>query len=236
MPVALITGASMGLGKQIALTFSAHGYFVILNYMSSVREAENLIRTTGENSVALKADVGDSRQVRAMADEIKKKFGRLDVMINNAGITIDKLLLKQSESEWDVTINTNLKGCFNIIRAMSPLMIQSGGGHIINISSYAGVKGKAGQAAYSASKAAVLGLTNTAAQELSEYNIRVNAVLPGYVMTEMGTKAHKAAEKAKKDSVLKKLSEPKEVADFILYLIKTNTISGQVFSLDSRTI
>jgi NAD(P)-dependent dehydrogenase (short-subunit alcohol dehydrogenase family) len=115
-------------------------------------------------------------------------------------------------------------------------MIESGGGHIINISSYSGLKGKAGQAAYSASKAALFGLTMSAAKELSEYNIRVNAILPGYMMTEMGTGARKASEKAKNDSILKILSQPAEVADFILHLVKTENISGQIFNLDSRII
>jgi len=234
MPVALITGASRGLGKQTALTLSADGYSVVANYLSSDKEADNLIKAIGNNSVALKADVGDIKQVRAMADKIKNEFGRLDVIINNAGITKDNLLLKQTELEWDSIMTTNLKGCFNVIRALSPLMIQSGGGHIINISSYAGIKGKAGQAAYSASKAAIAGLTVSAAQELSEYNIQVNAIMPGYMMTEMGIKARKAAEKAQEESILKKLSQPKEAADFILYLVKTENISGQVFGLDSR--
>lgn len=236
MPVALITGASGGLGRQLSLTLSAQRYSVAANYVSSDREADNLIKTIGNNSLALKADVGDSKQVRTMADKVKKEFGRLDVIINNAGITKDNLLLKQTELEWDVIINTNLKGCFNVIRAFAPLMAQSGGGHIINISSYSGMKGKAGQAAYSASKAALIGLTVSAAQELSGYNIRANAVLPGYMMTEMGIKGQKAADNAKQESALKRLSEPKEAADFILYLVKTENITGQVFCLDSRII
>ena len=236
MPVALVTGAARGLGKQIALVLSAYGYSVAVNYVSSHKEADNLIKAMGNNSTALKADVGDITQVRAMTEEIKKTFGKLDVIINNAGITRDNLLLKQTEVEWDNVIRTNLKGCFNVISTLSPLMIQSGGGSIINISSYSGMKGKAGQSAYSASKAAILGLTVSAAQELSEYNIRVNAILPGYMMTEMGRMARKAAEDAEEKSVLKKLSQPKEVADFILYLLATQNISGQIFSLDSRII
>jgi len=234
MPVALITGASRGLGRQTAITLSANGYSVAVNYASSDEEAEDLIKTIGNNSIALKADVGDSKQVRAMADKIKKEFGRLDVIINNAGITKDNLLLKQTEQEWDSVIRINLRGCFNVIKTLSPLIIQSGGGHILNISSYSGIKGKAGQAAYSASKAAILGLTASAAHELSEYNIRVNAVLPGYMMTEMGAMALKAAENARGESILNKLSQPQEVAEFILYVVKTQNISGQVFSLDSR--
>jgi len=236
MPVALVTGAARGLGKQVALMLSAYGYSVAVNYVSSHKEADNLIKAMGNNSTALKADVGDITQVRAMTEEIQKTFGKLDVIINNAGITRDNLLLKQTEVEWDNVIRTNLKGCFNVISTLSPLMIQSGGGSIINISSYSGMKGKAGQSAYSASKAAILGLTVSAAQELSEYNIRVNAILPGYMMTEMGRMARKAVEDAEEKSVLKKLSQPREVADFILYLLATQNISGQVFSLDSRII
>ena len=236
MPVALVTGAARGLGKQVALMLSAYGYSVAVNYVSSHKEADNLIKAMGNDSTALKADVGDISEVRAMAEEIKKTFGKLDVIINNAGISRDNLLLKQTEVEWDNVIRTNLKGCFNVISTLSPLMIQSGGGSIINISSYSGMKGQAGQSAYSASKAAILGLTVSAAQELSEYNIRVNAILPGYMMTEMGRMARKAAEDAEEKSVLKKLSQPKEVADFILYLLATQNISGQIFSLDSRII
>ena len=236
MPVALITGAARGLGKQIALVLSAEGYSVAVNYVSSHKDADNLIKAMGNNSTALKADVGDITQVRAIAEEIQKTYGKLDVIINNAGITRDNLLLRQTEVEWDNVIRTNLKGCFNVVSTLSPLMIQSGGGSIINISSYSGMKGKAGQSAYSASKAAILGLTVSAAQELSEYNIRVNAILPGYMMTEMGRMARKAAEDAEEKSVLKKLSQPKEVADFILYLLATQNISGQIFSLDSRVI
>jgi len=235
MQVALVTGASRGLGKQIALTLSAHGYSVIANYAASDKEALALVKTLGNNSIALRADVGDMKQVRDMAGKIEKAFGRLDVIINNAGISKDSLLLKQTEPEWDSIVRTNLKGCFNVIRSLSPLMLQSGG-HIINISSYSGVKGKAGQAAYSASKAALLGLTLSAAQELSGYNIKVNALLPGYMMTELGMSAQKAAEKTKEESILNTFSQPQEAADFILFLLKTKNITGQVFSLDSRIL
>jgi 3-oxoacyl-[acyl-carrier protein] reductase len=236
MPVALITGASKGLGKQIALTLSAYGYSVIVNYIASEKKANALVKRLEYNSVAFRADVGDIKQVRDMAGKIEKAFGRLDVIINNAGIAKDNLLLKQTEPEWDSILRTNLRGCFNVIKTMSPLMIQSGGGHIINISSYSGMKGKAGQAAYSASKAALLGLTLSAARELSEYNIKVNALLPGYMMTDMGMTAQKAVEKAKEESILNTLSQPQEAADFILFLMKTKNITGQVFSLDSRII
>ena len=219
---------------------------VVIAWSAYVKNPRNQVKETPYSQFLVAVKAGkvkslvilqkDMQQVREMAGKIKKAFGRLDVIINNAGITKDNLLLKQTEPEWDSILRTNLKGCFNVIRTMSPLMIQSGGGHIINIASYSGVKGKAGQAAYSASKAALLGLTLSAARELSEYNIKVNALLPGYLMTEMGMKAQKAAEKAKEESILNTLSQPQEVADFILFLVKTKSITGQVFSLDSRII
>jgi 3-oxoacyl-[acyl-carrier protein] reductase len=237
MPVALVTGASRGLGRKLAKTLSAEGYSVVLNYRSSDKEALGLLNEMGNaDALLVKADVGDMKQVKRMTAEIEKKFGRLDAIINNAGVTMDNLLLRQSEKEWDETIRTNLRGCFNIMQVLSPVIARSGGGHITNISSYSGVKGKAGQAAYSASKAAVLGLTRAAAMELAEHNIRVNAVLPGYMATGMGTGAERAMGKAERDSVLGKLSDPGEVAAFILYLLKTKNITGQVFGLESRIL
>jgi 3-oxoacyl-[acyl-carrier protein] reductase len=237
MPVALVTGASRGLGRELSKALSEEGYSVALNYRAADKEAHTLLdEIAGPGALLVKADVGDAEQVERMAAEIEKKFGRLDVIINNAGITRDNLLLRQSETEWDETIRTNLKGCFNVIKALSPAIARSGGGHIVTISSYSGVKGKAGQSAYSASKAAVLGLTRCAAIEFAGHDIRVNAVLPGYMETGMGTGAEKAMGKAKKDSVLGTLSDTGEVAAFILYLLKTRNITGQVFGLESRIL
>lgn len=236
MPVALVTGASRGLGKQITYSLAENGYSVIVNHLALEKEASAIVNDIGNDSVAIKADVRYTKQVNGIARQIEDKFGRLDVIINNAGTAKDNLLLKQTEQEWDETISTNLKGCFNIIGILAPVMIKSGGGHIINISSYSGIRGKAGQPAYSASKAALFGLTYSAARELAEYNIRVNAVIPGYMMTEMGIKAFKAMEIAKENSIMKKLSDPEEIAGFIVYLLSTKNITGQVFSLDSRII
>jgi 3-oxoacyl-[acyl-carrier protein] reductase len=236
MRAALVTGASRGLGKQIALALSARGYQVAVNHLSSEKEATDVAEKAGEGSFAVRADVGDIHQVEEMALQIGNRLGRLDAVINNAGITKDNLLLRQSENDWDRIVKTNLKGCFNVIRTMAPLMKKSGGGHILNISSYSGLKGKAGQSAYSASKSALIGLTHTAARELAQYDIRVNVLLPGYMMTEMGANALKAMEKAREDSIAKKLSDPLEVAEFVAYLLGTKNITGQVFSLDSRTV
>ncbi|MDA8241917.1 MAG: SDR family oxidoreductase [Nitrospiraceae bacterium] len=234
MRVALVTGASRGLGREIALALAGRGHAVFVNYLYAEREAAEVVRKAGPDAVAVKADVTDPGQVQAMADRISQEAGRLDVIVNNAGVTKDNLLVRQSEKEWDLLIRTNLNGCFHVIRSLAPLMVKSGGGHIVNISSRSGLIGKAGQAAYSAAKAALLGVTRTSAAELALYNIRVNAVLPGYMKTEMGTSAEKAIETAKEASLLKRLSAPAEVADFVAYLVGTESVTGQVFSLDSR--
>ncbi len=236
-PVALVTGASRGLGSELAIALSRSGYAVAANYRSSDSDASALLqKIDASGAILIKADVGDSAQVETIRMAIEKRFGRLDAVINSAGITKDNLLLRQSEKEWDETISTNLKGCFNTMRMLSPLIARSGGGHIVTISSYSGLKGKAGQAAYSASKAALLGLTRSAAIELAEYDIRVNAVLPGYMATQMGQGAKKAMQAAREESVIGRLSDTGEVSGFILYLLKTRNITGQVFGLDSRII
>lgn len=236
MPVALVTGASRGLGKEMALALLKKRYTVFINYLSAGRGSSELLRPIGGDIKAVRADVGDPVQVRGMADLIEKEASGLDVVINNAGITKDALLIRQSEEEWDSVIRTNLKGCFNIIKTMAPLMVKSGGGHIVNISSRSGLKGKAGQAAYSASKAAILGLTYTSAAELAIYNIRVNAVMPGFMATDMGVKAFRAMTEARGKSMINRLSDPAEVAAVVLAIVGTKDITGQVFSLDSRIL
>lgn len=236
MPAALVTGGSRGLGKEIALALIEEGYAVFVNYLSAGQKTSGHWRSAGGFAHLIRADVGDPLQVQMMAEHIEKAAGRLDVVVNNAGITKDALLLKQTEEEWDSIIRTNLKGCFNVIQSMAPLMIKSGGGHIVNISSRSGLRGNSGQAAYSASKAALLGLSLTAAVELAIHNIRVNCVLPGFMMTDMAMTADKAMAGAMRKSILKRLSEPSEVAAMIMSIIRTQNITGQAFSLDSRML
>ena len=236
LKVAVITGASRGLGREVALTLGKSGYNVAVNYLASEKEAMKVADEIASDTLLIKADVGDIKHVEKMAEAVYEKWGRVDVLVNNAGITKDSLMIKLKEEEWDEVLRVNLKGCCNTIRAFSHFMIKSGGGHIINISSYSGLKGREGQAAYSASKAAVLGLTYTAAKELAEYNIRVNALLPGYMQTEMGKASEAAMTTVRNESIAGKLSSPKDVAGFIAYLLTTGSITGQVFSLDSRII
>jgi 3-oxoacyl-[acyl-carrier protein] reductase len=232
----LVTGGARGLGRHISEAFLLRGYNVAVNYSTSMSEALVIQRSAPNRAIAIHADVSNSADVTNMINQIEKLFGRLDVVINNAGIAKDNLLIRQTEEEWDRIIRTNLTGTFNVIKAAVPLMIKSGGGHIINISSYSGLKGRKGQAAYSASKAALIGLTMTTASELSGDNIRVNAIVPGYMMTEMGSNAEKAAGAAKKDALFQAFSDPQKVARSIVSVAELSYITGQVISLDSRII
>lgn len=231
---ALVTGGAGGLGKVIVSALCKNGFKVILNYLSAGSIAASIKHSLNGQVLPVMADVKEYGDVLKMADLVSRQLSKVDVIINNAGITRDSLLIKQTEDEWDIIINTNLKGTFNIIKAFSPLM--KGGGHIINISSYSGIKGKAGQAAYSASKSALIGLTKSAAAELAQYDIKVNAVLPGYMPVGMGYETTEAMKNARKESLLGRLSEPQEVSEFILYLIGTKNITGQVFCLESRIV
>lgn len=234
MRVAVVTGASKGLGKEAALALGRAGYNVAVNYYHSPKEAEEVVLGTGTQSMVVKADVGSFRDAADMAGKVFAEWGRIDVLINNAGITRDGLMIKYREEDWDEALRVNLKGCFNTVKAIAPLMIRSGGGHIINVSSRSGLRGKSGQAAYSASKASVIGFTSALAKELGEYNIKVNCVVPGYMPTEMGVRAEEAMKRAREESLLRCLSDTGEVAGFIAYLVTTETITGQVFRLDSR--
>jgi 3-oxoacyl-[acyl-carrier protein] reductase len=234
--ISLVTGGAGGLGSVIVRKLASEGYEIVLNFRSSLTDAENIKTEIGENCHIIRADVSSLPEVEEMAEYIDNNFGRLDNLINNAGITKDGPLIRYAESDWDLLIDNNLKGCFNCIQMMVPLMKNAGGGHIINISSYSGVKGKEGQPAYSAAKAGLIGLGRSLAKELSDQNIRVNTVLPGYMETKMGKEATKAISLAKKESLLNVLSDPDEVAEFIAYLCSTKNVTGQIFSLDSRII
>ncbi len=234
--VCLITGSSRGLGRAIAFAFGKKGHQVVIHYKDKSSEAKNVASQVKE-SIILKADARNYKEVKILIDEIIKKQGRIDVLVNNAGITKEVLLLKTSEKDFNDVIDTNLKGPFNFIRAVAPYMKKQKYGHIINISSISGVKGKAGLSAYSATKAGLLGLTLSAAAELSRYNILVNAVLPGYMLTDMGiNSSDRAKDEALNESLIKEFSDPADVSKFVYYLSKTSGITGQVFNLDSRVL
>ncbi|MFZ3065074.1 MAG: SDR family NAD(P)-dependent oxidoreductase [Nitrospirota bacterium] len=242
--VVIITGASRGLGRAIALKYGREGWSVLINYLEQKKAAEAVaekIRSLDGKAEIYQADVSKAKDVKNMIDAAVKKWGRIDVLINNAAITRDSLLIKMKEEDWDSVLKTNLKGAFICIQQAAKIFIQQKEGHIINIASIVGMQGREGQANYSAAKAGLIGLTKAAAIELGEYNIKVNAVIPGYLPTEMGADiSDKIKEQIIEKNVLKRYPPggkgEGEVADFVHYLSTKENISGQVFNLDSRII
>ncbi len=234
--VCLVTGSSRGLGKAIAISFGKRGHNVVIHYKDKRNKAIDVASQIAQ-SIVLKADVRDSKEIGALVDKVINKWGKIDIIVNNAGVTRESLLIKTSEQDFDDVVNTNLKGPFNVIRTTARYMVKQKSGHIINISSYAGIRGKEGLSVYSASKAGLIGLTKSTAKELSRYNIMVNAVVPGYMLTDMGAdSSEKSRELALKDSILKNFSDPNNVAEFICCLSETKGITGKVFNLDSRVL
>lgn len=232
----LITGSSRGLGKVVALSLDREGHHVAVHYRERGAEAEEVSSRIG-NSLLLRADAGAYDEVKAAVDRMMGEWGRIDLLVNNAGITRETLLVKTGEQEFDEVLSTNLKGPFHFIRAVSSHMKKQKGGHIINIGSIAGIRGQTGLSAYSAAKSGLAGLTVSAARELGRFNIMVNMVLPGFMLTEMGRKSADSARKAAlNEGIIYEFSDPERVAGFIRYLSGTTGITGQVFNLDSRII
>lgn len=238
--VTIVTGASRGLGRAIALRFGQACWGVLVNYREKKDEAHEVadkIKSYGGDAAVFKTDVRNYDNVSNMINEAMNRWGRIDVLINNAGITKDRLLIRMTEEDWDSVIDTNLKGTFNCVKAVSKIMMKQKKGHITNIASIAGLHGREGQANYSASKAGLIGLTKAAAMEIGRFNVMVNAVLPGYLPTDMGENLE---DEERADLLGKNLlgrgSSLEEVAEFIYNLSLMEHVSGQVFNLDSRII
>ncbi len=234
--VCLVTGSSRGLGKSIALALGKRNHRVAVHYHEN---RDGALKTAKEidNSIVIQGDVRNNDGVKDLVKSVIDTWGRIDVLVNNAGITEESLLISTSGEVFADVMNTNLKGPMNMTKAVARHMMKQKRGHIINISSYAGTKGKQGLSAYASSKAALAGLTRSAAFELGRYDIMVNAVLPGYMKTDMGLRSNvKAQEQAVNDSITKSFSEPENTAEFICYLVNTSGITAQIFNLDSRIL
>lgn len=232
--VALVTGAARGIGRAIALKFAANGYDVIVNFNGSEEKANEVASECiklGSNAMVYKCNVANFNDVEQMVKDIVEKYGKIDVLVNNAGITKDTLLLRMSEDDFDKVIDINLKGAFNCIKHVSKVMLKARSGKIINMSSVVGVSGNAGQINYSSSKAGVIGMTKSAAKELASRGITVNAIAPGYIETDMtNVLSDEVKEGIKKSIPLNRLGQPDDIANAVAFLASDDAsyITGQV--------
>lgn len=235
---ALVTGASRGIGRSIALQLAEEGYNVAVNYAGSKDKAEAVveeIKAKGVDSFAIQANVANGDEVKAMIKEVVSQLGSVDVLVNNAGITRDNLLMRMKEQEWDDVIDTNLKGVFNCIQKVTPQMLRQRGGAIINLSSVVGAVGNPGQANYVATKAGVVGLTKSSARELASRGITVNAVAPGFIVSDMTD----ALSDELKDQMLEQIplarfGEDTDIANTVAFLAsdKAKYITGQTIHVN----
>ena len=239
--IAVITGAAQGIGKSIALSLAGNGADVIVSDIneSALKETAEKIESMGRRSMALNANVTNPKEIKEGLKLCLDKFNRIDILVNNAGITRDSLIVRMKQSDWEQVLSTNLTGGFNWTKAVVKCMIKQKGGCIVNITSIIGLIGNTGQANYSASKAGILGLTKSSARELAPWNIRVNAVAPGFIATQMTEKLpDKIKEQMLSSIPLKKLGEPDEVAKAVLFLVSdmSSYITGQVLNVDGGMV
>lgn len=235
---ALITGASKGIGRAIALQFAAHGANVAFTYLSSVEQGlalEKELAAQGVKAKGYRSDASDFLQAEQLVSAVIAEIGSLDVLVNNAGITEDNLLLRMTEAMWDKVMNVNLKSCFNTVKAATKQFMKQRSGSIINMTSVVGLKGNAGQANYAASKAGIIGFTKSVALELGSRGIRANAVAPGFIETEMTAKLDEKTVQSWRDGIpLKRGGKPEDVADACVFLASdlSSYVTGQVIQVD----
>ena len=236
--VALITGASRGIGRAMAQKFAQEGAAVAFTYLSNVEKGQALeeeLRSYGGQVKGYRSDASNYQAAEELVAQVIADFGKLDVLINNAGITKDGLLMRMSEEQWDTVINVNLKSVFNLTKAAIKPMMKAKAGSIINLTSVVGIRGNAGQANYAASKAGIIGFTKSVALELGSRNVRSNAIAPGFIETEMtGEINEKALEEWKQQIPMKRGGQPDEVADCAVFLASdlSRYITGQVLQVD----
>ena len=232
--IALITGASRGIGRAIALKLASCGADIAALYAGSADKAAELckeIEKTGVRAKAFQCDVSDFASAKEVVASVKQEFGTVDILINNAGITKDGLIMSMKEDAFDAVVDTNLKGAFNMIRHCTPIFVKQRGGKIVNIASVAGIMGNAGQANYSASKAGMIGLTKAVARELASRNVVCNAVAPGFIKTDM-TELIDPENPLMKAIPLGRVGTPEEVAELTAFLCCAEYITGETIRID----
>lgn len=234
----LVTGAAKGIGKSIALAFAKQGCNIVLNYRSNVSDDTiKEIEAYNVKCMPLQGDVSDFATAAEIVKKAKKEFGTVDVLVNNAGITKDMLLMRMSEEEFDSVIQTNLKGTFNMIRHVSSVMLKQRSGAIINMSSVVGVTGNAGQANYAASKAGVIGLTKATAKELAARGVTCNAIAPGFVETDMTAVLTDEQKSMMLEAIpLKRYGQVEDIANAAVFFAKNTYITGQVLNVDGGMV
>jgi len=235
--IAIVTGASRGIGKEIAKSFISQGATVAFTYICAKEQAlavEKELTENGGEAKGFKSDASKFEDAENLIKEVLEAFGTVDVVVNNAGITDDTLLMRMSEEQWDRVIDVNLKSCFNLTKAVLRTMLKARAGSIINISSVVGVQGNAGQANYSASKAGILGFTKSVALELGSRNIRCNAIAPGFIETEMTEKLDAEVVQGWRDTIpLKRGGSPEDVANACIFLASdmSSYVTGQTLNV-----
>ncbi len=239
--VALVTGGSLGIGRAIVLGLAREGAdvaFTFKGYRNRAGEEEdvvNEVKRIGRKCIAIESDVSVSAEAEAVVGRVLAEFGRLDILVNNAGITRDGVVWKMTEEQWDAVIDVNLKGCFNYIRAASPVFREQKSGKIVNIASINGMRGKFGQANYAASKAGVIALTKTVAKELGRSNVNVNAIAPGMIETDMtAVLSDEVKQQSVAEIVLGRFGQPEDVANAVVFLVsdRAKHITGEVLKVD----
>ena len=239
--IAIVTGASRGIGSAIAHNLSKAGAKVVLisRSIDALKSVESEIKSNGGEAISITADVSNLESFTNAISQVVETWGTVDILINNAGITKDNIILRLKEEDWDAVIDINLKGCFNGIKAVTRPMLKSRSGRIINITSVIGLIGNSGQSNYAASKAGILGLTKSIAKELGSRNITVNAIAPGYIQTEMTDNLDQASKDNLMKSIpLQRLGKPEEIASLVCFLASEEAayITGQTLNVDGGMV